>query len=76
MTYLVVVRACSRLVIGKTYWKSVVLPSILYASAVIGWTATDIQKLQRYENSVWRQILSAPLYTPVVALQGKLAAQP
>ena len=72
MTYSVIVRACSRLIIGKTYWKSVVLPSILYASAVIGWSPDDLLKLQRLENSVWRQILAAPSYAPAVALQGEV----
>ena len=72
MAYSVVVRACSRLMIGKTYWKSVVLPSILYASAVICWNESELMKLQRLENSVWRQILAAPSYTPIVTLQGEI----
>ena len=30
--------------------------------------------MQRVENRVWRQILGAPGYTPVVALQGEIGA--
>ena len=32
LTYSVIARSCNKVLIGKTYWKSVVLPSILYAS--------------------------------------------
>ena len=31
MTYSVIEKSCNKLVIGKTYWKSVVVPSILYS---------------------------------------------
>lgn len=30
MTYNVIEKSCSRMLIGKTYWKNVALPSILY----------------------------------------------
>ena len=30
--------------------------------------------MQRVENRVWRQILGAPIYTPVAALQGEIGA--
>lgn len=35
---------------------------------------TDINKLQRIEKGVFRQILGASSYTPVAALRGKVEA--
>ena len=37
VTYSVVGRACDRLPIGKTFWRSVVLPSVLSASSSVRW---------------------------------------
>ena len=68
----VVVRACDRLVIGKTYWKSVVLPGVLSSDGVIAWRKNERDKLQRIENGVWRRVFKAPSYTPVMALQGEI----
>jgi len=73
-TYSLIAKSCSRMVIGKSFWKGVVLPRILSASAVVDWTMTEKRKLQTTENGVWRQILGAPMYTPVAALQGEVGA--
>lgn len=37
MTFSVTARSCNKLLIGKSYWKSVVLPSVLMGGAVIIW---------------------------------------
>ena len=42
MTYSVVHRLCNKLMIGKTYWASVVLPSVLFASSVITWNKKEL----------------------------------
>lgn len=68
----VIVRACDRVIIGKTYWKSVVLPSVLSADGVIAWRKNEREKLQRIENGVWRRVFKAASHTPVVALQGEI----
>jgi hypothetical protein len=60
--------------IGKSYWKGVALPGILYGSSVIDFTKSDIEKLQKIENKVYRQILGAPLYTPQTTLRGEIGA--
>ena len=70
----VVYRSCDWLLIGKTYWKSVVQPRVLSASSVVVWSRQEKAKLQVVENRVWRQILGAPMYTPVAALQGEIGA--
>ena len=59
VTYSVVGRSCDRLLIGKTFWKSVILPSVLHASQVIVWKKSEREKLQRIENGVWRKIFGA-----------------
>ena len=73
-TYSIIGKSCNKLLIGKTYWKSVALPSILYGTAIIKMNNTDIQKLQRYENKVYRQILAAPKYTPICCLKKEIGA--
>jgi len=72
ISYSVMSRSCNRLLIGKTYWKSVVLPSVLKSSQVIVWNKTEKGRMQRIENGVWRKIFDAPSYTPVVTLQGEV----
>ena len=74
LTYSVIARSCNKLLIGKTYWKSVVIPSLLFASSVVTWNRTELQQLQRTENNVWRHILGAPGYTPVTAMRGDIGA--
>ena len=71
MTFSVISKSCDKLLIGKTYWRSVVQPRVLSAAAVVVWTKDERKPLQRVENRVWRQILGAPIYTPVAALHGE-----
>ena len=72
VTFSVVSRACERLLIGKTFWKSVVLPGVLNASEVMVWNEREKERLQRIENGVWRKVMRAASFTPVVALQGEV----
>ena len=72
ITYSILTRSCARLLIGKVYWKSIALPTILYGANVIDFTKTEIQKLQRIENSVGRKIMNAPSYTQEAALRREI----
>ena len=72
VVYSVVVRASQRMLMGKVFWKSVILPRVLYGSEVLVWTVSDMEKIQRVENGVWRRVLRAPDFTPVVTLQGEV----
>ena len=74
MTYPVIAKSCNKLLIGKTYWKSIALPSILYGTNVMQLTDTEIGKLQTIENSVYRQILGAPKYATNATLRGEIGA--
>ena len=62
------------MIIGKNYWKIVALSSILHGINVIHFNKTDIEKLQRIENKVYRMILGAPAFTPVCVLRGEVGA--
>ena len=57
---------------GKTYWKNVVLPCIMVTNSVVEWQRSELEKLQRLENSVWRQVLGAPSYVALESLRGEI----
>ena len=74
VAFSVVARSCSRVVVGKAFWKGVVLPSVLFGSAVISWNVEELGRLQRVENRVWRLVLGAPQCTAVAAIRGEIGA--
>ena len=57
ITFSFVARSCNRLMVGKTYWKSVVLPSVIIGNSVAILKRDRLLILQWIENSIWRQIL-------------------
>ena len=69
MTYGMVARSCNKLMIGKVFWKSLALPSILYGANVFIITDVEMKKLGKIENGVYRQMLGAPRYTAKCALR-------
>ena len=74
VSYGVLERSCSRMMIGKVYWKTVALPSILHGSDVIDFIEKDVEKLQIIENNVYRKILRAPSFTPISVLRGEIGS--
>ena len=74
MTYPVISQSCYKILIGKTYWKGVVLPSILYGSSILGFSKSEIKELQTIENKVYRYMLGAPRYAQIVTLRGEVGA--
>ena len=74
VTYSVIAKSCNKILIGKTFWKSVAIPSILHGVNMINMTETDIEKLQRIENGVYRQILCGPKYAARTTLRGEIGA--
>ena len=54
LTFSVILRLCDKLLIGKTYWKSVVKPRVLSAPAMLVLAKEKGKQLQRVENRVWR----------------------
>ena len=74
LTFPVIEKSCNKLLIGKTFWKNVALPSILYGSSIIHLTNSELEKLQRVENGVYRKILGAGKSTPRAVLRGDVGA--
>ena len=72
MSYSVVSRSCHRTMIGKTYWKCIVLPSVLFGAELVNFRETDLKQLQIAENSVLRVMLNAPKYACISAMQGEI----
>jgi len=48
------------------------LPSVLRGTAVVNWNNLELERLQREEDNVWRRILGAPGYAPLVAMRGDI----
>ena len=74
MTYGVIARSCNKLLVGKTFWKSLALPSFLYGANIFAITEEELKKLEVIENGVFRQILGAPKYTATCAVRGEIGA--
>ena len=62
LTYSVISKSCNKMLIGKTYWKSVDIPMLLHGANVIDYKK-KLRKLQSIENGVFRMILGARKYT-------------
>ena len=50
------------------------LPSILFGRAIITTNKTNIEKIQRIENKVWRYLLGIGGYSTVETLRGEIGA--
>ena len=72
LAYLVKARACNRIVIGKTYWKSIVLLAALYGGNIVSWNEGEIKKLQVAENEVMRKMVGAPGYVAMAGVRGEI----
>ena len=72
--YSVLGNSCSRLLIGKTFWKGLALPSFMHCQEVILYNNAELEKFQRIENKVNRSILQLPRYTVIEFLRGEVGA--
>lgn len=68
----VIEKSCHRVLIGKTYWKGVVLPKVLFGAEAVNIRELEIEKLQRAENGTMRRILRAPRYATIAAMRGEI----
>ena len=59
---------------GKTFWKGLVIPNILYANDVIVFNKTELNNLQTSDNKAYRQILQVPNFTATAFLRGEVGA--
>ena len=72
MTNSVIEKSCHRVMMGKTYWKGVVLPNALNGAKVIDMKGEEIDKLQKAENTAMRRILSAPKWAAQAAIREEI----
>ena len=72
MTYSIIKRSVNKMLIGKTFWKNVVLPTILQGVGLMTFTSKEIKKLQVIENGVYRKILGGNGSTPNSVLRGEI----
>ena len=57
---------------GKTFWKAVVLPSVLSGIGLMTLKKKQMNKLQRIEDGVFRKILGARKFAPLEVLRGEV----
>ena len=74
MTYSTIANACNKILIGKTFWKSIAMPSFLYASEILEYNEEELTTYQRIDNQVYRAILKLPMYTASSALKEEIGA--
>ena len=70
----IIYKSTNRLLIGKTFWKNIALPRILFASTVVPLSRKQIDQLQKIENKAYRLIFNASKFTPISALRGEVGS--
>ena len=73
-TYAVIEKCCNKILIGKTFWKGVALPSILMGNQAANFSQTQINQLQTIENGVYRKILGGAHNTVLETIRGDIGA--
>ena len=72
--YSVLDRSSDRLLIGKTFWKGLAMPTFLYGSETIVYGEDDLRQLQTIDNQVYRAILRTPKYTANCGMRAEIGA--
>ena len=74
MMYLITGKCVNRMLMGKTYWKNMIVPRLLYGTGVMSFKAKEIAQLQVAENIAYRRIMEAGEKTPNSALRGEIGS--
>ena len=72
--YSILGNSVNRLLIGKTFWKGVILPNLLYANDIIPMNNSDLNEIQVIENKAFRTILQVPKSTANSFLRGEVGS--
>ena len=56
MMYHVTGKSVNRMLVGKTYWKNMIIPKLLHGTGVMTFNAKEIGELQLQENAAYRRI--------------------
>ena len=67
-------KSCDIIRVGKVIWKMMHIPAIMYGRTVVTTSESNIIKLQRIENRIWRFLLGIGGYSTVEALRGEIGA--
>ena len=67
-------KSADRVIVGKAIWKMMAIAALMFGRSVVTSTKTNIEKLQRIENKVWRYLLGVGGYSTVEALRGEMGA--
>merc|ERR1712179_335739 len=67
-------KSADRVIVGKAIWKMMAIAALMFGRTVVTSTKTDIEKIQRIENKVWRYLLGVGGYSTVEALRGEIGA--
>merc|ERR1712002_845454 len=73
-SYAVIEKCCNMILIGKTFWKGVALPSILMGNQAANFSQTQINQLQTIENRVYRKVLGGAHNTVLETIRGDIGA--
>ena len=74
MMYSTIINACDRVLIGKTYWKQIAMPSFLYGQEIIEYDKKDLIELQKIDNQVYRAVFELPAYTAIAGMRADIGA--
>ena len=74
MTYSIIEKSSNKVLMGKTFWKGVAVPSFMLGVGVMRFTLEEIEELQKIENTVYRKILGGRRTSPKVTLRGEIGA--
>ena len=72
--YYVTGKCVNRMLIGKTYWKNMIIPKLLHGTGVMTFNAKEIGELQLQENAAYRRILDVRRNTPTSAMRGEIGS--
>ena len=67
-------RSYNRVLVGKTIWKDVELPGLLFGSGIYSFSKQQERALQTIENMVYRAMLRGPSYVAAETLRGEIGA--
>jgi len=72
MTSSVIEKSCHRVMVGKSYWKGVVLPRVLYGAEVVRLKVEDMNSIQKQENAAMRRMLEAGRGVAIAGMRGEI----
>merc|ERR1712055_932726 len=67
-------KSADKVIVGKAIWKLMAIPALLFGRTVVTSSKSNIEKLQRLENKVWRYLLGIGGYATVEALRCEIGA--